>query len=245
MPFTTVIFFVMILDFYMDSICSVKMEVSNCACYGSLPVFISALLVGNFWTPPITDQLQAVNRAAHEEGTEHVLSGAVVFILSANILSSPSKRGQKGTLIGYSPEGTPLHHFMGDAFQHSSQSVPRFIKESLKQSLEESDSRQIFYFLCLNVVFTSVQLFYGVLTKSLGLISDGFHMLCDCSALVMGLFAALMSRWKATRIFSYGHEIAMATELLKDTATHLIKATLTILMDTVTTVTVTVSQVEP
>ncbi|KAK7802522.1 hypothetical protein U0070_027053 [Myodes glareolus] len=210
MPFTTVIFFVVILDFYMDSICSVKMEVSKCARYGSLPVFISALLFGNFWTHPITDQLRTVNRAAHQEGTEHVLSGGVVvsavfFILSANILSSPSKRGQKGTLIGYSPEGAPLYHFMGDAFQHSSQSVPRFIKESLKQILEESDSRQIFYFLCLNLLFTFVELFYGVLTNSLGLISDGFHMLFDCSALVMGLFAALMSRWKATRIFSYGY----------------------------------------
>uniref|UniRef100_A0A2I3LCW2 Zinc transporter n=1 Tax=Papio anubis TaxID=9555 RepID=A0A2I3LCW2_PAPAN len=94
---------------------------------------------------------------------------------------------------------------MGDAFQHSSQSIPRFIKESLKQILEESDSRQIFYFLCLNLLFTFVELFYGVLTNSLGLISDGFHMLFDCSALVMGLFAALMSRWKATRIFSYGY----------------------------------------
>lgn len=78
----------------------------------------------------------------------------ILFFLfvAANILSSPSKRGQKGTLIGYSPEGAPLYHFMGDAFQHSSQSVPRFIKDSLKQILEESDSRQIFYFLCLNLV---------------------------------------------------------------------------------------------
>uniref|UniRef100_A0A2K6SRW3 Zinc transporter n=1 Tax=Saimiri boliviensis boliviensis TaxID=39432 RepID=A0A2K6SRW3_SAIBB len=210
MPFATVIFFVMILDFYVDSICSVKMEVSKCARYGSFPIFISALLFGNFWTHPITDQLRAMNKAAHQESTEHVLSGGVVvsaifFILSANILSSPSKRGQKGTLIGYSPEGTPLYNFMGDAFQHSSQSIPRFIKESLKQILEESDSRQIFYFLCLNLLFTFVELFYGVLTNSLGLISDGFHMLFDCSALVMGLFAALMSRWKATRIFSYGY----------------------------------------
>uniref|UniRef100_A0A3Q2I7W2 Zinc transporter n=1 Tax=Equus caballus TaxID=9796 RepID=A0A3Q2I7W2_HORSE len=210
MPFTTVIFFVMILDFYVDSICSVKMEVSKCARYGSFPIFISALLFGNFWTHPITDQLRAMNKATHQESTEHVLSGGVVvsaifFILSANILSSPSKRGQKGTLIGYSPEGTPLYNFMGDAFQHSSQSIPRFIKESLKQILEENDSRQIFYFLCLNLLFTFVELFYGVLTNSLGLISDGFHMLFDCSALVMGLFAALMSRWKATRIFSYGH----------------------------------------
>uniref|UniRef100_A0A8D0FNZ4 Zinc transporter n=1 Tax=Strix occidentalis caurina TaxID=311401 RepID=A0A8D0FNZ4_STROC len=94
---------------------------------------------------------------------------------------------------------------MGDALQQSSQSLPRFIKESLKQILEEYDSRQIFYFLCLNLAFTFVELFYGVWTNSLGLISDGFHMLFDCSALVMGLFAALMTRWKATRIFSYGY----------------------------------------
>jgi len=74
------------------------------------------------------------------------------FLAAANILSSPSRKGQKGTLIGYSPEGTPLYNFMGDALQQSSQSLPRFIKESLKQILEEYDSRQIFYFLCLNLV---------------------------------------------------------------------------------------------
>ncbi|XP_054842686.1 proton-coupled zinc antiporter SLC30A5 [Eublepharis macularius] len=209
-PFTTVIFFVIILDFYVESMCSIKMEVSKCSRYGSFLIFISALLFGNFWTHPITDQLRAMNRPAHQEVTEHVLSGGVVvsaifFILSANILSSPTRKGQKGTLIGYSPEGMPLYNFMGDALQHSSQSLPRFIKESLKQILEESDSRQIFYFLCLNLAFTFVELFYGVWTNSLGLISDGFHMLFDCSALVMGLFAALMTRWKATRIFSYGY----------------------------------------
>lgn len=78
MPFTMVIFFVMILDFYVDSICSVKMEVAKCARYGSLPIFITALLFGNFWTHPITDQLRAMSRAAHQGSTEHVLSGGVV-----------------------------------------------------------------------------------------------------------------------------------------------------------------------
>ncbi|KAH0627990.1 hypothetical protein JD844_008629 [Phrynosoma platyrhinos] len=219
MPFITVILFVMVLDFYVESVCSIKMEVSKCARYGSFLIFISALLFGNFWTHPITDQLRAMSKPAHPETTEHVISGGVIvsaifFILcmycfsfqgnAANVLSSPTRKGQKGTLIGYSPEGIPLYNFMGDAFQHSSQSLPRFIKESLKQILEESDSRQIFYFLCLNLAFTFVELFYGVWTNSLGLISDGFHMLFDCSALVMGLFAALMTRWKATRIFSYG-----------------------------------------
>lgn len=71
---------------------------------------------------------------------------------ASSILSSPTKKGQTGTLVGYSPEGTPLYNFMGDALQHTSQSLPRFIKDSLKQILEEYDSRQIFYFLCLNLV---------------------------------------------------------------------------------------------
>lgn len=71
---------------------------------------------------------------------------------ASSVLSSPSKKGQTGTLVGYSPEGVPLYNFMGDALQHTSQSLPRFIKDSLKQILEEYDSRQIFYFLCLNLV---------------------------------------------------------------------------------------------
>ena len=62
-----------------------------------------------------------------------------------------------------------------------------------------------------------MELLYGVWTNSLGLISDGFHMLFDCTALVIGLCAALMARWKASRTFSYGsvvssslHETVMA-----------------------------------
>ncbi|XP_061149408.1 proton-coupled zinc antiporter SLC30A5 isoform X1 [Syngnathus typhle] len=210
LPFAMIIFSVMILEFYVEAICNAKMEVQRCARYGAIALLSSALLLANFWTHPLTDQLRSMSKPPQQGSTEHVLSGgvlvsAIFFIMSSSILSSPSKKGQKGTLVGYSPEGTPLYNFMGDALQHTSQSLPRFIKDSLKQILEEYDSRQIFYFLCLNLAFTFVELFYGVWTNSLGLISDGFHMLFDCSALVLGLFAALMTRWKATRIFSYGY----------------------------------------
>ncbi|XP_016336084.1 zinc transporter 5-like [Sinocyclocheilus anshuiensis] len=210
LPFAMIIFSVMILDFYVESICMAKLETSRCARYGSIFLFLSGLLLANFWTHPLTDQLRAVSKSVQQSSTEHVLSGGVLvsacfFIMADSILSAPSSKGQKGTLVGYSPEGTPLYNFMGDALQHTSQSLPRFIKDSLKQILEEYDSRQIFYFLCLNLAFTFVELFYGVWTNSLGLISDGFHMLFDCSALVLGLFAALMTRWKATRIYSYGY----------------------------------------
>ncbi|XP_061836757.2 proton-coupled zinc antiporter SLC30A5 [Nerophis lumbriciformis] len=210
LPFVMIILSVVILQFYVEAICSAKMEVQRCARYGAIALFSSSLLLANFWTHPLTDQLRSMSKPPQESSTEHVLSGgvlvsAIFFIMSSSILSSPSKKGHKGTLVGYSPEGTPLYNFMGDALQHTSQSLPRFIKDSLKQILEEYDSRQIFYFLCLNLAFTFVELFYGVWTNSLGLISDGFHMLFDCSALVLGLFAALMTRWKATRIFSYGY----------------------------------------
>ncbi len=40
--------------------------------------------------------------------------------------------------------------------------------------------------------------------QGLGLISDGVHMLFDCSALVMGLAAAVISQWKPTKTYSYG-----------------------------------------
>lgn len=209
-PIAMIIFSVMILDFYVESICTAKLETSRCARYGSIFLFLSGLLLANFWTHPLTGQLRAISTTSQQSITEHVLSGGVLvsacfFIMADSILSAPSSKGQKGTLVGYSPEGTPLYNFMGDALQHTSQSLPRFIKDSLKQILEEYDSRQIFYFLCLNLAFTFVELFYGVWTNSLGLISDGFHMLFDCSALVLGLFAALMTRWKATRIYSYGY----------------------------------------
>ena len=49
-----------------------------------------------------------------------------------------------------------------------------------------------------------MELLYGVWTNSLGLISDGFHMLFDCTALLVGLYASIMSRWKPTRLYSYG-----------------------------------------
>uniref|UniRef100_A0A8C5B3D4 Zinc transporter n=1 Tax=Gadus morhua TaxID=8049 RepID=A0A8C5B3D4_GADMO len=211
LPLALIVFSVMILEFYVEAVCAAKMEAPRCARYSTAALFLSALLLAHFWSHPFTDRLLSVRTPLHGHGgTEHVLSGgvvvsAVIFVLASSILSAPSRKGQKGTLVGYSPEGTPLYNFMGDALQHTSQSLPRFIKESLKQILEEYDSRQIFYFLCLNLAFTFVELFYGVWTNSLGLISDGFHMLFDCSALVLGLFAALMTRWKATKIYSYGY----------------------------------------
>lgn len=73
-----------------------------------------------------------------------------------------------------------------------------------KQIQEDSTSRRIFYFFLLTLTFTGVEFLYGALTNSLGLITDGFHMLFDAMAICIGLCASVMGRWKPSRTFPFG-----------------------------------------
>ncbi len=49
------------------------------------------------------------------------------------------------------------------------------------------------------------QTFVGVVTGSLGLLSDSIHMFFDCVALVVGMCAAVMSKWPPSTRFPYGY----------------------------------------
>jgi len=81
----------------------------------------------------------------------------------------------------------------------------QFLRNSLKQILEGKESRRIFLYLCINLLFMFVEFFYGLWTNSLGLISDAFHMFFDSTALIIGLFASIVSQWKPNHTFSYGY----------------------------------------
>jgi Co/Zn/Cd efflux system component len=59
------------------------------------------------------------------------------------------------------------------AFDTATTTMLGFVKQSLSIILGNQDSKQIFYFLLLNLTYGFIQLFYGVVTNSLGLISDG------------------------------------------------------------------------
>ncbi|KAL8998582.1 MAG: hypothetical protein Q9169_002422 [Polycauliona sp. 2 TL-2023] len=89
-----------------------------------------------------------------------------------------------------------ITQYLLETFQH---------RPLLHSILVEKDSRRIFYFMCLNFTFMLVQLFYGFATSSLGLLSDSIHMFFDCLALVVGLCAAVMSKWPPTPHFPYGY----------------------------------------
>lgn len=112
--------------------------------------------------------------------------------------------GSHGQLVGYAPNGMPLYSYTtGRESPRAAQLA--VVRSMLRAILGNRDSRYIFYYLCLNVLFMVVEFVYGLLSNSLGLISDGFHMLFDCTALVVGLFASVMAKQRPTRRFSYGY----------------------------------------
>lgn len=69
----------------------------------------------------------------------------------------------------------------------------------------DRNSRNLLLFLLLNLSFAFVELFYGIWTNSLGLISDSFHMFFDCTGLLAGLSASVITKWKANEKYSYGY----------------------------------------
>jgi len=71
--------------------------------------------------------------------------------------------------------------------------------------ISDPNSRNLLGFLLLNLTFAFVELFYGVWTNSLGLISDSFHMFFDCTGLMAGLVATVITKWKSNDKYSYGY----------------------------------------
>jgi len=74
--------------------------------------------------------------------------------------------------------------------------------------MSDTQSRNLLGFLLLNLTFAFVELIYGVWTNSLGLISDSFHMFFDCTGLLAGLVATVITKWRANDKYSYGYRRA-------------------------------------
>jgi zinc transporter 5/7 len=103
------------------------------------------------------------------------------------------------------------HHHGHQAHAHAETSIftsfllARCRPDSLLHSiLCDRDSRRIAYFTCLNFAFMLVQAFYGWVSGSLGLLSDTVHMFFDCLALVIGLGAAVASKWPTSPEMPFG-----------------------------------------
>lgn len=213
-----------LLDFYTTTMATQRVEHTKICRLGSVLSFSVALALASlsYWYHDNGD-------VTHREEEEHGLSVGVVmatifFLVATATLTHPTPRSSSYSLVGYSSAGLPLYSTHHSSLHYSA--LLSLVKDGLRKIMDDGNSRRIFYFLLLNLVgvasvpsgrvfimsvfhtdnvcvpyqgFTVVEMLYGVWTNSLGLISDGFHMLFDCSALVVGLCAALMVRWKPTR----------------------------------------------
>jgi solute carrier family 30 (zinc transporter), member 5/7 len=122
-----------------------------------------------------------------------ILLGLYTLLSSPNTLSTPE-------------DFLPLRRAATDTqYGLHINKILKFCSHTLKQILSNTDSRNIFLFLCVNLTFMFVEMSYGLWSNSLGLLSDAFHMLFDCVALGIGLIAAVIAKWDSTTNYTYGY----------------------------------------
>lgn len=54
---------------------------------------------------------------------------------------------------------------------------------------KKKNLKNLSFFLLLNLGFMFVEVIYGLVSNSLGLLTDGAHMLLDCTAVLIGLLS--------------------------------------------------------
>ncbi|XP_050271389.1 uncharacterized protein LOC126715006 [Quercus robur] len=86
----------------------------------------------------------------------------------------------------------------------SPESFSTSIMKPIRHILSERKSRKIALFLLINTGYMVVEFVAGFMSNSLGLISDACHMLFDCAALAIGLYASYISRLPANNQYNYG-----------------------------------------
>lgn len=104
---------------------------------------------------------------------------------------------------------TPLRNGHG-ASAHADKhphSLLQYIQRTVHVILSVPSTRKIFLYLLLNISFMFVEVVVGWWCNSLGLIGDGVHMLFDSSAILLGLWASVVSRWDADEFYSYGYVV--------------------------------------
>lgn len=110
-----------------------------------------------------------------------------------------------GLLIGIAVrELDPVYSNYLELGVESSESFTTSIMKPIRHILSERKSRKIALFLLINMGYMVVEFVAGFMSNSLGLISDACHMLFDCAALAIGLYASYISRLPANSQFNYG-----------------------------------------
>lgn len=86
----------------------------------------------------------------------------------------------------------------------SYESLYSMVMKPVRHIMSEQKSRKIAMFLLINLGYMVVEFVAGFMSNSLGLISDACHMLFDCAALGIGLYASYISRLPSDHRYNYG-----------------------------------------
>lgn len=70
---------------------------------------------------------------------------------------------------------------------------------------KDREARKLCILLMINILCTFLELIYGLISNSIGLISDAAHMLFDSTALAVGIYASYKATLPANKKFSYGY----------------------------------------
>lgn len=113
------------------------------------------------------------------------------------------------SFLGFEPFPADLPIFAsefmnGNSLKLNSKQASDLLYDFAKTVWENEDSRKIAIFFTINFLFMLVELVYGFLSNSLGLISDSFHMLFDCTALFISLGASYISKLEPNSKYTYG-----------------------------------------
>ncbi|PRP86862.1 hypothetical protein PROFUN_05079 [Planoprotostelium fungivorum] len=181
-----IIAFTMVMDYYVESHVNPVSNLGHFVSFApalSLAVSCVTLLVvdyASFIASPLT-----------------LLAAIGCVLVGVSAIYAKNKDGE-GLLYGYE-----LPRYGGENVNASS--MAHFLISSFRTILSGKESRRIFLYLCLTLGFMFVEMVYGLWTNSLSLISDACHMLFDSTALVIGLFASIISKWSANKMYSYGY----------------------------------------
>ena len=70
---------------------------------------------------------------------------------------------------------------------------------------KKKNLKNLTIFLLINFLFMFVEVFFGLISNCLGLLTDGAHMLLDCSAVIIGLYSSYLSEFPSNSKFEFGY----------------------------------------
>ncbi|KCV70490.1 hypothetical protein H696_02831 [Fonticula alba] len=121
--------------------------------------------------------------------------------------SPPGHYPEAGALFGSAPppRGKTVNVLYPESSRGLAQRAMYQARVFLRSILSDRRTRNVFFFLLLNLSFMVVEILYGIWSNSLGLIGDGLHMLFDSSALIGSLIASVIAKWPVNDRLTYGY----------------------------------------